>query len=77
MVISIHYTYARNVVRGLTELWAPTSGDVDFGVAAIIDVDLLPYPDLRGPAEVETETWGDAEVKFGMLNRERLASLFE
>jgi hypothetical protein len=68
------------VVRGLTELWAPTTGDVDFGVAAVIDVELLSLlldPNLRGPAEVETETCGNVEVRFGMLDRERLASLFE
>lgn len=68
------------VVRDLTELWAPTSGDVDFGVAAIVDADvsdLLLDPNLRGSAEDETETCGNAEVRFGMLDRERLASLFE
>jgi hypothetical protein len=60
------------VVRGLTELWAPTSGDVDFRVAAIVDVevsDLLLDPNLRGPAKVETESCGNAEVRFGMLDR--------
>ena len=77
LVLSVDFD---RVVRGLTELWAPTSGDVDFGVAAIVDVevsDLLLDPKLRGPVEVETETCGDAEVRVGMLDRERLASLFE
>ena len=37
------------IASGLTELWAPTSGSVDFGVAAIVDVevsDLLLDPNL-------------------------------
>lgn len=68
------------VVRGLTELWVPTSDDVDFGVAAIVDIevsDLLLDPNLRGPVEVDIETCGNVEVRFGMLDRERLVSLFE
>ena len=68
------------LARGLTELWAPTSCDAGFGVVAIVDVevsDLLLYPNLRGPAEDETETCGNAEVGFGMLDKERLASLFD